>query len=367
MLVETLTPEQFDANNRRKESLIEFIRSGESILMAGAGCSGNLYPPWPDFVELLKNEALSHDPAFTSDSVDFLDFADDVKACLGNDMYYALISTTFAPGNQPHEQHHEILCRLPFRGITTTNYDMVLESALTAIKPYPNYSLHFEGTAKVEIHKYLMSLNYNKNLPKRVAHLHGVYSQQASIVLSRSEYEEKYGFSIVNQSDTFYDKIKGEMTKDEFKQALVTYGYQWTLGRKLLWSLLATRRVIFLGFGMSDPYFKQMLEFVKDDVGTYYSESHFLVLRVTKNSHQSSMDFSERLKHNYGIQTVFYYDDENDYSGLSKFISELDVINEPLPAVSKIADEVVAESKSGNKDLTSRLLEIAKKQNSDEN
>jgi len=367
MLEETLTSKELDANNRRKEDLIEFIRSGESILMAGAGCTGNLYPAWPVFVDKMKTAAEAHGPGFTPTSNDFLDFADEVKNWMGQDKYYALISTTFGPGEELYEQHHQILCRLPFRGITTTNYDLVLESALNSIKPHPNYSLHFEGTTKVEIHRYLMSLNYNKNLPKRVAHLHGVYNQQASIVLSRTEYEEKYGFSLINQSDSFYDKVKEEMSKEEFKHALTSYGYEWTLGRKLLWSLLATRRIVFMGFGMSDPYFKQMLEFVKDDVGTYYSESHFLVLRVTKGDYQRSIDFSERMSNNYGIQTVFYFDEEKDYSGLSKFISELDVINEPLPAVSKIADEAVPAAKAGNMSITNRLLEIAKKQNSDEN
>ena len=36
----------------------------------------------------------------------------------------------------------------------------------------------------------------------------------------------------------------------------------WTLHRKLLWAVLATRRVVFIGFSMEDPYFDNMLETV---------------------------------------------------------------------------------------------------------
>lgn len=367
MLEGTLTKDELEANARRKESLIDFISSGDSILMAGAGCSGTLYPAWPDFVAALERAALVHDPSFKGDPSDFLDFANKVKECLGDDKYYAFIYKTFKPGAITHEQFHEILCRLPFKGITTTNYDTILESAINVISPAANHSLHFEGTTKAKIHEFLMSLNHNKNLPRRVAHLHGICGEDASIVLGGKEYASKYGFSIAKHDDTLYEKIKDGMVKEEFQNALVSYGYEWPLRRKLLWALLATRRIVFVGFSMTDPYFKKMLEFVKEDVGTYYSESHFLVLRVTKNSYKRSRDYSQRLKDDYGIETVFYFDNEGDYSGLPKFIAELDIINKPTPVVSKIAEETLPLPKTGSSNVRDRLLAIAKKQNSDEN
>ncbi|WP_316741284.1 SIR2 family protein [Pedobacter antarcticus] len=367
MLEETLTKEELEANTRRKYSLIDFIESGDSILMAGAGCSGMLYPAWPDFVAALEAAALAHAPDFKGDPKDFLDFADKVKDCLGDDKYYAFIYKTFKPGATTHEQFHEILCRLPFKGITTTNYDTILESALNVIAPAASHSLHFEGTTKAKIHEFLMSLNHNKNLPKRVAHLHGICGEDASIVLGGKEYSSKYGFSITNQKDTLYDKVKDGMVKEEFQSALIRYGYEWPLRRKLLWALLATRRIVFIGFSMTDPYFKKMLEFVKEDVGTYYSESHFLVLRVTKGNYKRSMDYSQRLKDDYGIETVFYFDEENDYGGLPKFIAELDVINEPKQVTSKIGEETLPLPKTGSSIVRDKLLAIAKKQNSDEN
>lgn len=367
MLEETLIKEELAANIRRKESLIDFISSGDAILMAGAGCSGSLYPAWPDFVASLEKAAKSHDPAFSSDPTNFLEFADKVKECLGDDKYYAFIYKTFKPGATTHEHFHETLCHLPFKGITTTNYDTILESALNVIAPSANHSLHFEGTTKAKIHEFLMSLNHNKNLPKRIAHLHGICGEDASIVLGGKEYMSKYGFDIIPHNDTLYDKVKDGMLKKEFQDALISYGYEWPLRRKLLWSLLATRRIVFMGFSMTDPYFKKMLEFVKEDLGTYYSESHFLVLRVTKSSYKRSIDYSRRLKDDYGIETVFYFDGEDDYSGLSKFIAELDIINVSKPVTNKIADDALPLPKTGSSSVRDKLLAIGKKQNSDEN
>lgn len=366
MLEGTLTKEELAANNRRKKSLIEFISSGDAILMAGAGCSGSLYPAWPDFMTALGQAAKNHEPSFNYDNNDFLEFADKVKECLGNDRYYSFIYQTFKPGAKKHEQFHEILCRLPFKGITTTNYDTILESALNVVISNPHNSLHFEGSTKSKIHEFLMSLNHNRSLPKRVAHLHGIYDEHASIVLGGKEYASKYGFSI-HQEDTLFDRVKEGITKDEFQEALVTYGYEWPLRRKLLWSLLATRRIVFVGFSMDDPYFRKILECVKEDLGTYYSESHFLVLRVTKEGYERSLSFSKRLKDDYGIETVFYFDDEGNYSGLSQFIAELDVINVSKPTTTKIAEEVTPLSKTGSSSVRDKLLMIGKKQNSDDN
>ena len=368
MLEETLSKEQLATNDRRKGALLELIASGDAVLMAGAGCSGGLYPPWPKFVAELQSAAIAHDPKFNGGSSDdFLTFADNVKNCLGDDKYYAFIYKTFKPGTQKHRLEHEVLCRLPFRAITTTNYDLVLESALNVVFPNPANSLHFEGATKTKIHEFLMSMNHNKNLSRSVAHLHGVYDQPDSIVLGGKEYSSKYGFLLTDQPDTIYDQIQKGLSPAEFEQALVTYGYQWPLRRKLLWALLATRRIVFIGFSLNDPYFLKMLDYVKDDLATYYSESHFLILRVTKNDHERSMAFADRLNADYGIETVFFFDEPGDYSGLAKFIQELDVLNEVVPFADKVVEEPVPVATPGKSSVRNKLLELGKKQYSDEN
>lgn len=367
MLESTLTEEEQVENERRKKDLVDFISSGQAILMAGAGCSAPIYPAWPDFIALLLEKARESDPTFNEDAKDFLPFADKVKSCLGTKKYYSLIYNTFKPQPVSHQSYHEQLCRLPFKGITTTNYDLILESALNKVAPAVNLSLHFEGSTATTIHEFLMSLNAHKSTTRKVAHLHGIYNIEDSIVLSETEYEHKYGFKVNQPEESLFEKVAAGMSKEEFQHALLSYGYEWPLRRKLLWSLLATRRIVFIGFGMSDPYFIKMFEEIKKDLSTYYTESHFLVLRITENDKTQTMEFAKMLQTEYGIQTVFYLDKANDYGGLAKFVGQLDdLINPAKPIVSRIMEEENSHKK-GDLNVTDKLMAIARNQQANEN
>ncbi|MFD1771701.1 SIR2 family protein [Sphingobacterium suaedae] len=314
--------------------------------------------------------ALEIDPNFAANKEEFLPFADKVKECLGDDRYYNFIYDTFKPREQTHYPFHETLCRLPFKAITTTNYDIVLEHALTIVTKQPHSSLHFEGTTKSKILDFLQSLNFNKFSRKFIAHLHGIYDSNDSIVLGGKEYSSKYGFQLGENDGTLFDQLqKGGMSQERITDLLVKYGYEWPLRRKLLWSLLATRRIVFIGFSMNDPYFIKMLDFVKDDLSTYNAETHFLVLRVTPSNLQRSIEHAHHLKREYGIQTFFFQDEEGKYPGLGQFIAELEnVVNnsqetvETPPKVTEVAEAIPA----GDKALTDKLFSISKKQYTDE-
>ncbi|RKF31925.1 hypothetical protein BCY89_17400 [Sphingobacterium siyangense] len=356
--------EEVEKNNERRKKLVDLIKSEEAILMAGAGSSGGIYPAWGKFVELLKQKAKEKDNDFDVDSNDFLHFADQVKICLGEDHYYAVIAETFRPKEQTHEQFHEILCRLPFRGFTTTNYDLVLESALNKIAPFPDYPLVFDGIAKNLINRFLLSLNNKNSSPKKVAHLHGKYDVKGSIVLSESEYSRKYGFSIIQQDESLYSKIKdGGIEKEEFEALFRSYGYDWPIGRKLIWSLLATRRLVFIGFSMSDPYFLKMFEQVRDDIAAYDSETHFLILRITKSNSHSTKEYALNLQRNYGIQTVFYEEEDGKYTGLADFIIALEnEVNQTQVASNREIVEIAELPDEGDENLTNNLMNLSKTQ-----
>ncbi|PZR29160.1 MAG: hypothetical protein DI535_03865 [Citrobacter freundii] len=369
------TPQELEENKKAFTDLVDLVRSEDAILMAGAGCSGAIYPPWGRFVDELEAAAKEADPTFNADKGNFLTFADAVKTCLGDD-YNALIYRTFEPkpGNT-HLPFHESLCRLPFKAITTTNYDIVLENALSVVNKSMASSLHFEDSTKQKIHDFLSSLNYSKSPRRFVAHLHGIFDAPNSIVLGGKEYSSKYGFELGKPEDTLFDQINKEgITKEHFSDLLIKYGYEWPLRRKLLWSLLATRRIVFIGFSMTDPYFIKMLEFVREDLSTYRSETHFLVLRATASTLQSSLNFAADLKRRYGIQTVFFLEGEHEYDGLGKFISELE--NEISPLIETISPKIVdadpaqtteAAPTAVDAEYTKHLFTLAKQQHNDEN
>ena len=253
--------------------------------------------------------------------------------------------------------------QLPFKALTTTNYDVMLESALITITRNPDNSLCFEGENKVKIYEFLASLNPNVNTTRRVIHLHGKYDVNNSIILGGKEYSSKYGFTINTPVDSLYDQIQeGHISKEKFQELLVSYGYEWPIRRKLLWTLLAARRIVFFGFSMNDPYFIKMLDFVKEDLSTYEAETHYVVLRITQNNKQRAFDFARRLKNDYGIETVFFEDDEK-FDGLEKFVQELgnEILGaqEPITGVAVVKAEQV--SPDGDEELTNELFELTKK------
>ena len=92
---------------------------------------------------------------------------------------------------------------------------------------------------------------------------------------------------------------------------------------------MATRRIVYVGFSMNDPFFQMMHEIVSDDFGRFHSQTHFLLGRfpVNDDNAEAEITFAKKLKSDLGIQTVFFPDDET-YSGLNNYIFRLnDMVN----------------------------------------
>ena len=203
-------------------------------------------------------------------------YAEDIKSYICNktctlDRYHNFLLEIFQPKTPGCHKLHKLLVELPFRGILTTNYDTVLKEALLEKK--------IEAEQKEEkailidetplligtdpprlIHEFLLARNNDPKIPQRIAHLHGMYRTPESIILSYNDYVTKYGL-YVEQPNQY------QSNKDK-----------WTLHRKLLWSVLATRRVVFIGFSMDDPYFKKMLETVIEDLWGWDQSIHFAIM-----------------------------------------------------------------------------------------
>jgi hypothetical protein len=369
------TSGELEQNNQRKMRLFELVSSGDSILMAGAGCSASIYPDWSNFVNLLQKESKGIDPDFSpynESGEDFLAFADRVKLCLGESRYYNFIYREFKPKTKTHEKYHEILCSLlhnnKFRAITTTNYDIILEHALASVthNGVDNSIWIDSGIEQAKIFEFLLSLNYSE-VPKRIFHIHGKYDQKGSIILSEQEYKTKYGFSIIKPTNTIYQDIQaGVVSESEFDNLLYQHGYVWTPHRKILWSLFAGRRVVFLGFSMNDPYFQKMLDYVSQDLHTNGYDAHYLILRITPESKVRAFAFAGTIKEKYGVETVFYEDDTS-FKGLERFIYEMErsINSNTTLEYNPITNnsQLVAEKAANDDALTKELMKISREKN----
>ena len=302
-------------NNERKHELIKLIDSGEAILIVGAGSSKRIdYPDWSCLLKKLENLAVRWGDGFQpnegkSESAPLV-YAEEIKSSMyraGNlGKYHALLYRLFNQKDPPFDNFHRRLVSLPFRGILTTNYDPVLEAALHKVEPSPDpdRSLVVDGSFPAPVHEFLMEM-LDKSIPRRIAHLHGKFTPPDSIILSLEDYERAYGL-----------KLNTNQEQEDFK---------WTLHRKLLWALLATRRVVFIGFSMEDPYIKRILYAVSKDLWGWDKSTHYAILGLSPDRNEYSK--VNNLKGECGIDTVFYqvFDDPlgDPHQGLYDIVAEI--------------------------------------------
>ena len=313
---EIFTPEERDKNLERKRELIQLVASKEAVLVVGAGSSVRVgYVSWRELLGQLDDLASKCGDGFPKDDEkrenDPIEYAAQIKSHMevsGTiERYNARLFELFKSRNPQYTQFHKTLISLPFRGILTTNYDPVLEAALSDCEPEFGYdnSLVVGGSAPSLVHEFLMAMNNDQRFHRRVAHLHGKFDSPENIVLGRDDYFSAYGIEL-NDKD-------GDRSRQ----------ISWTLHRKLLWSILATRRVMFVGFGLEDPYFNWILESVSADLWKWDKAIHFAVASISLSNADDLKAKAERLKSEFGVGTVFYELVDNTHSSLDHFVAEI--------------------------------------------
>ena len=356
---EIFTPEERDENEERKRELIELVASGEATLMVGAGSSARVgYVTWDGLLEKLEDRASECDDDFEKDEEKRvrkpLEYAEDIKAYIRDKTgdigrYYALLEELFEPKTTTHDEFHRLLVDLPFRGILTTNYDTVLEEALLGkkieaeregrqIRPIDVMPLVIGPNTPRLIHEFLLARNNDPHIPQRIAHLHGLHRYPESIILSSEDYVENYGLRV---------KKNGEDQGNEDR---------WTFHRKLLWAVLATRRVVFVGFSMEDPYFNKMLDIVGTDLWVWNKSIHFAIMGISAENTKESKDKAKWLKNRYGVDTVFYEVFENSHQRLEDLFVEITLDDRDRPE-----DEEPVSAAGGSRDVLNWLKQAGQR------
>ena len=168
---EIFTSEERDENTERKRELIELVRSREAILIVGAGSSKRIgYPDWPGLLQELESVADRWSDGFKPDTAkredDPLAYAEDIKSYIceqknGLKRYYASLEQLFEVKDSRCKDFHKRLVLLPFRGILTTNYDIVLEAALDEVgqPSTPDTSLVINKDSAGQVDKFLRGLS----------------------------------------------------------------------------------------------------------------------------------------------------------------------------------------------------------------
>ena len=313
---EIFTPEERDENIERKRELIQLIASKEAMLMVGAGSSVRVgYVNWPDLLKKLEDLAIRYSGDFSKDDERRVNDPTGYAAAIKSHMrtsgalnrYHAEVSRLFQSRTPQYDKFHKTLIALPFRGILTTNYDPVLDAALSASETeFPHdFSLVVGSSPPSQIHDFVIRMNNDRRIPRRIAHLHGKFDIPESIVLGSDDYSKAYGIELL-ENDSGRPSQSG-----------------WTLHRKLLWAVLATRRVLFVGFSMNDPYFNKMLETVSSDLWGWEKATHYTIASISLENADDRKAKAVRLKREYGVGTIFYERVDNSHTGLDHIVDEI--------------------------------------------
>jgi hypothetical protein len=194
----------------RYPALEEALQSRECVVFVGAGMSSGA--GLPDWSALIRR--LSDDLGIESNGrIDYLDLAQWYRERFGPHTLAEVIRRTFTTTSLPTLGHY-LLTALPLRHVITTNYDDLLERALTAQKRHPIKVLKQEDVARTG------------QGGVYVVKLHGDAAHPEEIVLCRDDYDE------------FFQR----------RPAMAL----------LLEGLLLNQTFFFVGYGLRDPNFRQI-------------------------------------------------------------------------------------------------------------
>lgn len=311
------SPEQRTANEARKDTLAEILASGEAVLFVGAGCSVPLgYPAWPGLMQELEQLAIDCGGGFKGnknmreqDSLRYADeIKDHIKRVTGNlNRYHHCLYRLYEQKNPPFDELHKMLVRLPTRGIVTTNYDPALDAALLSVTPgYAGDNFFVVGEDQaIRVSEFLMAMSRPGAFHRRVAHLHGRYELGESIVLSAKDYE------------TVYDLPP----EQEVKSGRGTVR-SWSMHRKVLWTILATRPVVFVGFSMSDPYLDALLQVVSSDLQRWNEPVHYAIMDINRANADHRLEQARVFRREHSVEVVFYENPDERHEDLRKLVQE---------------------------------------------
>lgn len=321
--------------------LVPLLGARRPCLLAGAGASAVMgYPLWGELVAGLAHEfaptlALSGD--YLSD-VDSIAYA--ATAAGREDEYFKWLDRTFCADGAPLKdlRFHRRMISLGFCGLITTNFDPTLEEACVA-----EYSgiggvhrcepVDLRDSRPYLIFDFLRGLGATPK-HKRVLHLHGFHSLPRCLILGARDYAGAYGHDLSAPD-----------------------GALRTLPRKIIWTLLATRPVLFVGFGMTDPFFNEALELVKSDFILTDEPAHFSIIPYDVDLTATAGVLDPAVAHEEAkekIRTrlpswlvpIFYHAPRNpatgrqDHSQLTAIIDDLESRVRTTPRVESLVDRL---------------------------
>lgn len=269
---------EIPGNDAVLEELYKLLGSGEAIALVGAGASADLWPLWNKFLEDFVNYSLKCGKINQAEADFFLqdapqsplETAQQLRNKIGDPLYFEYIQETFKDKISPltgcaFTRTHQALMQLPIHNYLTLNYDAGLTNARAMLYPKATTSYYFWDQEEA---KRIRDRGYKR----QVLHAHGRYDRADSIILTLDDYRRAYNYGVFV---------------------------------RLLDALFAFEKMFIVGFGMSDPYIKQLFNNITGD----YKKSplrHIAFIGLNDKDLQVTHLLREKVEMVYGARILFY-------------------------------------------------------------
>ncbi len=168
------------------EDLIGAIRKRQAILFAGAGVSMTVgLPSWQTLIEHIAQELDVDLSGFSESDVNYLTLAEFYRikqGSIGPLRSWMDRNWTIQEDKLKASRVHELICRLDFPIVYTTNFDRNLETA---------FDMHGRDYVKIVNAKDIARVQ--EGLPQIVKY-HGDFDDDKSIVLAETDYLDRLSF-----------------------------------------------------------------------------------------------------------------------------------------------------------------------------
>ncbi|MGH8475710.1 MAG: SIR2 family protein [Methylococcales bacterium] len=168
-------------------SLLKAVKEKKCILFIGSGLSSMAgYPTWAELIDSLVAEARKIPFARTGGLEDFeqrkdyFTLAEFARSELGVGQYSALLQKQLGRRVTPTHAH-DVISRTDYRGLITTNYDRILETAITQARQWAPNTFSSESISSLANALYTPELFIFK--------LHGDVGKPETIVLTSRDYD----------------------------------------------------------------------------------------------------------------------------------------------------------------------------------
>jgi hypothetical protein len=279
------------ANQHALQCLVDAFQARPLIALIGSGSSVRAgYPTWPGLLDEFSVEARKLGAASRLEldalakSKDMMWRAHEYRRRIGEEAYANFIRRIFGPERMIPTDFHSVLVSLPFKHFLTTNYDRVLEAAHVTV--HHKVADCIPSTTHPEFAQFIANAN-RPDYPTRYVHIHGMFNDPSSIVLTNEDYNRGYD-----------NGAKGSFDR--------------------LFALLATNPVVSIGFSLTDLHVMDVFRRIKH---SGISHPHFAILPFDGNQTEAGIE-RDRLKQLYGVEAIFYRPNKN-HDGLHQIIQYL--------------------------------------------